>query len=69
MPEGKPSRAIKLLTDVRKIESTSDFSKIFEHCLHDFILEDISEKLNKTQYGGRKGVGTEHLIGQVRLTV
>ena len=27
-----------------------------------FVLEDISEKLNVRQYGGKKGVGTEHLI-------
>ena len=25
------------------------------------MLEDISEKLGKQQYGGKKGVGTEHL--------
>ena len=25
-------------------------------------MEDISEKLSKRQYGGRKGVGTEHFL-------
>ena len=62
VPKEKPSKAIKLLTNVRKIASTLDFSKIFEHCLLDFIMEDISEKMNKTQYGGIKGVGTKHLM-------
>ena len=35
---------------------------MFESFLLEIILEDISDKLNKTQYGGRKGVGTEHLM-------
>jgi hypothetical protein len=50
------------LKDVRKIASTSDYSKIFEHFLLGFILKDISSKLSKKQYGGKKGIGTEHLI-------
>jgi hypothetical protein len=52
----------KQLNDVRKIASTSDYSKIFEHQLLEWILNDISSKLDKRQYGGRKGVGTEHLL-------
>ena len=62
MPKGKPNIILKQLKDVRKIASTSDFSKIFEHFLLKFILSDISDKLSKTQYGGKKGVGTEHLL-------
>ena len=62
MPKGKPGKVLKDLKDVRKIASTSDYSKIFEQCLLDFILKDISPHLSKRQYGGKKGVGTEHLI-------
>ena len=62
VPKGKPNQTLKTLKDVRKIASTSDYSKIFESFLLEIILEDISDKLNKTQYGGRKGVGTEHLM-------
>ena len=62
VPKVKENEPIKEITDVRKIASTSDYSKIYEHFLLEFILEDISEELSKTQYGGKKGVGTEHLM-------
>ena len=52
----------KLLTDVRKIASTSDFNKLYEVILRDWILEDISDKIDPKQYGGQKGTGTEHLL-------
>ena len=54
MPKGKPGQTLKELKDVRKIASTSDYSKIFEHFLIELILEDISHKLNRRQYGGKK---------------
>ena len=50
------------LNDVRKIASTSNCGKFFESFLVEFIVEDISEKLSKRQYGGRKGVGTGHML-------
>ena len=62
MPKGKPGQALKVLKDVRKIASPSDYSNIFEHFLLELILEDISHKLNRRQYGGKKGIGTEHLM-------
>ena len=62
MPKGKPNQILKQLKDVRKIASTSDFSKIFKHFLLKFIQNDISEKLSKTQYGGKKGVGMENIL-------
>ena len=62
VPKGKPGLQLKQLKDVRKIASTSDYSKIVEHFILEFILEDISDKLSKQQYGGKKGVGTEHLL-------
>ena len=62
VPKTKPNQKPKKLTDVRKIASTSDYSKIFESFILEFILEDISHNLNKRQFGGKKGTGTEHLI-------
>ena len=62
VPKTKQNKIIKRLKDVRKIASTSDYSKIFEHFLIKFINEDISDMLSKTQYGGKKGIGTEHLL-------
>ena len=52
----------KEIKDLRKIACTSDFSKLFEGFLKDWILEDIGEKLDIGQYGGKKGIGTEHMI-------
>ena len=52
----------KKISDLRKLALTSDYSKLFEGFLKDWILEDISENLDPSQYGARKGTGTEHLI-------
>ena len=61
-PVPKKKKDLKNLDDVRKIASTSDYSKAFEHILLKWINEDISKNLSKRQFGGKKGVGTEHLI-------
>ena len=37
VPKGKPNQILKTLKDVRKIASTTDFSKIFEHFILKFI--------------------------------
>ena len=50
------------LTQIRKIAFTSDLSKLLEGILKDWILQDIEFKLDTSQYGRRKGSGTEHLI-------
>ena len=50
------------LSHLRKIASTSEYSKLLESFLKDWILEDIEDHLDVSQYGGRKGSGTEHLI-------
>ena len=52
----------KNIKDLRKISSTSDYSKIFESFLKDWIIEDVFDKLDVGQFGGRKGIGTEHMI-------
>ena len=62
VPKGKPNQILKTLKDVRKIASTSDYSKIFEAFILELIYEDISDKLSPRQYGGKKGIGAEHLI-------
>ena len=45
---------LEKLSDVRKISSTSDFSKIFEKYLKQWILEDIQDMLSPSQYGEGK---------------
>ena len=52
----------QVLKDVRKVACTSDFNKILESFLKDWILEDISGKIDLSQYGGKKGVGPEHMV-------
>ena len=50
------------LSQIRKIACTSDTSKLFEGFLKEWILNDIEDNLDPSQFGGRKGSGTEHLV-------
>ena len=52
----------KTLSDLRKIACTSDFNKLFEGILKDWILEDIGNKFDPAQFGGQSGIGTEHML-------
>ena len=52
----------KVIKDLRKISSTSDYSKVFEGFIKDWILEDISDKIDVGQFGGQPGTGTEHMM-------
>ena len=52
----------KQISDLRKIAGTSDYSKLLESFLKDWILEDIKYNIDPSQFGGRKGSGTEHLV-------
>ena len=52
----------KVLQDLRKISCTSDYNKLFEGILKDWILTDISDKIDIGQFGGQAGTGTEHMI-------
>ena len=52
----------KQLKDLRKIFSTSDFSKEFEGFLRDWLMEDILDNIDPGQYGGLKGSGSEHML-------
>jgi hypothetical protein len=62
LPKTGPSEPMKTCKDVRKIASTSNYSKIYESFLRKWIVEDIGQKININQFAGRKGVGTEHMI-------
>ncbi len=50
------------IKDLRKISCTSDFSKLFERFLRNWILEDIEPNLDPAQYGNQKGTGTDHML-------
>ena len=50
------------ISDLRKISCTSDFSKLFEGFIKDWVMHDIYEKLDIGQFGGQKGTGTEHMV-------
>jgi hypothetical protein len=62
VPKLKPGEELKTCDDVRKVASTSDYSKIFETFLRDWITEDIGDKIDINQFAGKKGVGTEHML-------
>ena len=52
----------KILKDVRKVACTSDYNKVLESFTKDWILQDLRGKLDLSQYGGKKGVGPEHMV-------
>ena len=60
-PEPKVTNP-KSISDLRKISCTSDYSKLFEGFLKDWIMEDIFDKIDIGQFGGQPGMGTEHMI-------
>ena len=52
----------KVIKELRKIPSTSDYSKVFESFIKDWLVEDITPNLDIGQFGGRQGMGTEHML-------
>ena len=48
--------------DLRKITCTSEFSKLFEGIVIEWIHEDIGLKIDSAEYGNQPGTGTEHLL-------
>ena len=50
------------ISDLRKISGTLDFSKTFEGFLKDWIMQDVCDNIDISQYGGQSGIGTEHLL-------
>ena len=65
VPKSKDG-VLRTCDDVRKVASTSDFSKIFEMFLREWVTEDIGNRIDINQFAGKKGVGTEHLIVKLR---
>jgi hypothetical protein len=54
VPKPKDGGELKTCDDVRKVASTSDFSKIFESFLRGWVTEDIGAKININQFAGKK---------------
>ena len=52
----------QVLKDLRKLACTSDYNKVLESFTKDWILEDISKKLEISQFGGKKRIGPEHMV-------
>ena len=52
----------KQISDLRKISSTSDYSKVYEGFIKDWIMEDVSHNIDTGQFGGQAGIGTEHMV-------
>ena len=50
------------IADLRKISCTSDYSKLFERYLKEWIMEDIAANIDIGQFGGQSGLGTEHMM-------
>ena len=59
VPKVKEPETMK---DVRKIACTSDFNKLFQGYLKDILIEDVRPNIDCQQYGGRKKIGTEHMV-------
>ena len=59
VPKIKEPEVIK---NVRKIAGTSDYNKVLESFLKDAMIEDVHPNLDPKQYGGKKGMGTEHMV-------
>ena len=52
----------QVLKDLRKVACTSDYNKVLESFTKDWILEDVGRKLDLSQFGGKKGLGPEHMV-------
>ena len=52
----------QVLKDVRKVASTSDFNKVLEAFTKTYITQGIGHKLDPKQFGGKKGLVTEHMV-------
>ena len=50
----------KQISDLRKISSTSDYSKVYEGFIKDWIMD--SHNIDIGQFGGQAGIGTEHMV-------
>ena len=46
----------KDISDLRKISCTSDYSKVFEGFLKDWIMDDIWRNIDAGQFGGSQAL-------------
>ena len=53
---------LKEIKDTRKIACLSDYCKIYEGFLKTWILEDLATSETFSQFGGKSGVGAEHML-------
>lgn len=51
-----------MLKKLQKNSCTSNYNKLLEGFLKHFILQDIGQDIDISQYGGKKGIGTEHML-------
>ena len=52
----------KIISELRKNSSTSDFNKIYEGFLKDWVMEDIGPSIDPSQFGNQEGTGTDHMM-------
>ena len=53
---------LKEVKDPCKISCLSDFCKIYESFLKTWILEDLAKSESFSQFGGKSGIGAEHML-------
>ena len=49
-------------SQLRKIAGTKNFSKISEKIITEFMISDMKEKLDPSQYGNQKGMSVQHYL-------
>ena len=49
-------------SQLRKISGTKNFSKISEKIITEFMISDMKEKLDPSQYGNQKGMSVQHYL-------
>ena len=54
VPKLRPGEILKNCNDVRKIASTSDYSKVYEVFLRELITDDIGAKMDLNQFARKK---------------
>ena len=52
----------KSLSDLRNISGLRTFDKVFENLLAEMMINDMKPKMDKSQYGNRKGVSIQHYL-------
>ena len=50
------------LKDLRKISGLLNFSKIMDNILSEFLIKDMADSRDKSQYGNEKGLSVQHYL-------